>query len=48
MDIITTKTLTLKKLVDDLDQLSKLETHQFNFNFMSCTAGDITEILFEQ
>ncbi len=45
MDIITTKTLTLKKLVDDLDQLSKLETHQFNFNFMSCTAGDITEIL---
>lgn len=45
MDIITNKTLTLKKLVDDLDQLSKLETHQFNFNFMSCTAGDITEIL---
>lgn len=45
MDIITAKTLTLKKLVDDLDQLSKLETHQFTFNFMSCTAGDITEML---
>lgn len=45
MDIITTKTLTLKKLIDDLDQLSKLETHQFTFDFMLCSAGDTAELL---
>ena len=45
MDIITSKTMTLKKLVDDLDQLTKLETHQFDFDFMAYTAGDITEML---
>ncbi len=45
MDIITTKALTLKKLIDDLDQLTKLETHQFTFNFMSYTTGDVTEML---
>lgn len=45
MEIITSKTLTLKKLIDDLDQLSKLETHQFTFNFMSCTARDAAELL---
>ncbi|MDO4545512.1 MAG: ATP-binding protein [Bacillota bacterium] len=45
MEIITSKTLTLKKLIDDLDQLSKLETHQFTFNFMSCTTKDAVELL---
>lgn len=45
MDIITSKTLTLKKLIDDLDQLSKLETHQFTFDFMLTSAGDTAEQL---
>lgn len=45
MDIITAKTLTLKKLIDDLDQLSKLETHQFTFDFMLCSAGDTAQLL---
>lgn len=45
MEIITSKTLTLKKLIDDLDQLSKLETHQFTFNFMSYAAGEVAEML---
>lgn len=45
MDIITTKTLTLKKLVDELDQLTKIETQQFSFNFEAFTAAEATEMM---
>ncbi|MBQ3185151.1 MAG: PAS domain S-box protein [Firmicutes bacterium] len=45
MDIITSKTLTLKKLVDELDQLTKIETHQFTFNFESYTAVEATAMM---
>ena len=33
IDILSSRTMTLKQLVDDLDQLSKMETGQFSFNF---------------
>ncbi|MGX8774745.1 MAG: sensor histidine kinase [Bacillota bacterium] len=46
LDVIFTKTLTLDKLIGDLVQLSKLETHQFplNLSLISCT--DIADDLF--
>ena len=47
MDIITGKTLTLKKLIDDLDQLTKLETNQFTFDFNAYTAADAAESMLE-
>lgn len=47
MDIITSKTLTLKKLIDDLDQLAKLETNQFTFDFNAYTAADAVEYMLE-
>lgn len=45
MEIITSKTLILKKLVDDLDQLSKMQTHQFTFDFTLCTVPDVVDLL---
>lgn len=45
LDIITSKTITLKALIDDLDQLTKLETNKFTFNFMLANAGEIVEQL---
>ena len=45
MDIITSKTFTLKKLIDELDQLTKIETHQFTFNFASYTTLEATEMM---
>ena len=45
MEIITSKTLILKKLVDDLDQLSKMQTHQFTFDFTLCTIPDAADLL---
>lgn len=45
MDIITSRTFTLKKLVDELDQLTKIETHQFSFDFTSYTAADAAELM---
>ena len=45
MEIITSKTLVLKKLVDDLDQLSKLQSHRFTFDFTLCTIPDIAELI---
>jgi len=48
MQIITSKTILLKKLIDDLEQLSKLETHQFSFDFMSYTASDLTNYLIKE
>lgn len=47
MDIITNKTLTLKKLIDDLDQLTKLETNQFTFDFSAYTAADSVEYMLD-
>lgn len=48
MEIITAKTLTLKKLIDDLDQLSKFETNQFTFDFEAYSVQDLTETLLER
>ena len=45
MEIITAKTLILKKLVDDLGQLSKMQTHQFTFDFTLCTITDAADLL---
>ena len=45
LDIITSKTITLKALIDDLDQLTKLETNKFTFNFMLTNAGELVEQL---
>lgn len=45
MDVIFTKVGTLKKLVDDIDQLSKLETHQFSFDFQTFNTSELTEML---
>jgi PAS domain S-box-containing protein len=48
MKIITLKTMLLKNLIDDLEQLSKLETHQFTFDFASYTTADITDYLMKE
>ncbi|MBQ8151817.1 MAG: PAS domain S-box protein [Firmicutes bacterium] len=45
MDIIVDKTLTMKKLIDDLDQLSKFEANQVTFDYEMLTVGDVTETL---
>lgn len=45
MDIVTAKTLTLKTLIDDLDQLSKFESNQFTFHYEAWSAGDVAETL---
>ncbi len=47
MDIITSKTLTLKKLIDDLDQLTKIETHQFSMDFATYTAAEAAEMMID-
>ncbi|MBQ0078779.1 MAG: PAS domain S-box protein [Eubacterium sp.] len=44
-DIITSKTLTLKTLIDDLDQLTKLETNQFTFEFMLTNVEELASQL---
>ena len=43
MDIIADKTATLKTLIDDLGQLSKLETGQFSFDFMILPVREMAE-----
>ena len=45
MEIITSRTLTLKKLIDDLDQLAKFESNQFTFDFEACCVRDLAEDL---
>ncbi len=47
LDIITSRTFTLKKLIDDLDQLTKLETRQFSFDFMVYNAAGAAASLIE-
>ena len=45
MDIITAKALTLEHLINDLFQLSKLETNQFSFAFMHMSALELSDQL---
>lgn len=45
MEIVTSKTMTLKSLIDDLDQLSKLESNHFSFDFMMYNASEFAENL---
>lgn len=45
LDIITNKTTTLKTLIDDLDQLTKLETNQFTFEFMLTSVDELVSQL---
>lgn len=48
MDIISKKAITLEHLINDLFQLSKLETNQFSFNFMHMSALELSQILINQ
>lgn len=45
MDIISTKALLLEHLINDLFQLSKLESNQFSFDFMHLSALDLSRQL---
>ncbi|MDR1796145.1 MAG: PAS domain-containing sensor histidine kinase [Clostridiales Family XIII bacterium] len=45
LEIIAGKAQSLSRLIDDLFQLSKLETGQFSFNFMIVDVQDLTEQL---
>jgi signal transduction histidine kinase len=45
MDVIHGKARALSRLIDDLFQLSKLETGQFSFNFTVCDVAELTEYL---
>ncbi|MGX8774193.1 MAG: ATP-binding protein [Bacillota bacterium] len=46
LDVIYNKTLTLDKLIGDLVQLSKLETHQFPLNLSLISCQDLADDLF--
>jgi PAS domain S-box-containing protein len=48
MEIISSKALLLEHLINDLFQLSKLESNQFAFNFMRLPALDLSRQLAEQ
>lgn len=48
MDIISSKALLLEHLINDLFQLSKLESNQFSFNFMHLAALDLSRQLIDQ
>ncbi len=45
MEIISSKALLLEHLINDLFQLSKLESNQFSFNFMHLDALDLSRQL---
>jgi len=45
MEIISSKALLLEHLINDLFQLSKLESNQFSFNFMHLEALDLSRQL---
>lgn len=47
IDVFYKKTLTLERLINDLFQLSKLETKQFSFEFMVMDVQDLCESLIE-
>lgn len=42
MDIVINKSITLERMINDLFQLSKLETKQFSFRFRKVEALDLT------
>ena len=46
LDVVYNKTLTLDKLIGDLVQLSKLETHQFPLNLSLISCQDLADDLF--
>lgn len=48
MEVIYKKTLTLERLINDLFQLSKLETRQFSFDFMVMDGNDLVQGLVRQ
>lgn len=45
VDLIWTKTIFLQKLVEDLFQLSKMETDQFSFEFMQMKVEELFDLL---
>ncbi len=47
MEIISSKALLLEHLINDLFQLSKLESNQFSFNFMHLSALDLSQLLID-
>ena len=48
MATITDKTVMLKKLIDDVDQLSKMKSNHFSFELMTYDAMDLTDYLIEK
>jgi len=48
MEIISTKALMLKHLINDLFQLSKLESNQFSFDFMHQSALSLSQQLLDK
>lgn len=48
MEIISSKALLLEHLINDLFQLSKLESNQFSFNFMHLSILDLSQQLIDQ
>jgi len=48
MEIISSKALLLEHLINDLFQLSKLESNQFSFNFMHLSALDLSRQLVDK
>ncbi len=48
MEIISSKALLLEHLINDLFQLSKLESNQFSFNFMHLSALNLSQQLIDQ
>lgn len=48
LEIIAVKTNTLKTLIDDLGQLSKMETNQFSFDFMILDVKELSQTLVEE
>lgn len=48
LDIIYTKSITLNKLIHDLVQLSKMETHQFSFEFSLSDCKSVADELWKR
>lgn len=48
MEIISSKALLLEHLINDLFQLSKLESNQFSFDFMHMSALDLSQQLIDK
>ncbi len=48
LEIISSKALLLEHLINDLFQLSKLESNQFSFDFMHLSADDLSRQLIDQ